>query len=96
LSLSFTREELEEVLKHTKTATAPGPDGFPVAFFTKFWGLLKDLVLHILNDFALGRLDISILKFGILSLIPKVPGAESIKQYRPIALINCSNLFQRL
>jgi hypothetical protein len=45
-------------------------------------------VLQILNDFALGRVDIARLNFGILSLIPKVPGAENIKQYRPIALIN--------
>jgi hypothetical protein len=45
-------------------------------------------VLQILNDFALGRVDIARLNFGILSLIPKVPGAENIKQFRPIALIN--------
>jgi hypothetical protein len=45
-------------------------------------------VLQILNDFALGRVDIARLNFGILSLIPKVQGAENIKQYRPIALIN--------
>jgi hypothetical protein len=35
LALSFTREELEEVLKGTKIATTLGPDGFPVAFFKK-------------------------------------------------------------
>jgi hypothetical protein len=44
--------------------------------------------MQILNDFALGRVDIARLNFGILSLIPKVQGAENIKQYRPIALIN--------
>jgi hypothetical protein len=33
-------------------------------------------------------MDVSRLNFGILSLLPKVVGAESIKQYRPIALIN--------
>jgi mannosylglycoprotein endo-beta-mannosidase len=88
LALSFTMEELEEVIKNTKTATAPGPDGLPVAFLKNFWPLLKDLVFRILNGFALGTLDISRLNFGILSLIPKVLGADSIKQFRPIALIN--------
>ena len=71
-----------------KSDTAPGPDGFPVPFFKKFWPLVKNGVLHILNDFILGRIDISRLNFGVLSLIPKVPGADSITQFRPIALIN--------
>jgi hypothetical protein len=59
LALSFTREELDEVLTGTKTATAPGPDGFPVAFFKKNWDLLKDMVFQILNGFALGTMDVS-------------------------------------
>ena len=33
LSLSFLPQELDAVLKETKTDTAPGPDGLPVAFF---------------------------------------------------------------
>jgi hypothetical protein len=32
--------------------------------------------------------DIARLNFGIISLIPKVKGADDIKQFRPIALIN--------
>jgi hypothetical protein len=71
-----------------KSETAPGPGGFPVWFFKKFWGLIKHGVLHILNDFILGRIDIARLNFGVLSLIPKVPGADQITQFRPIALIN--------
>ncbi|XP_071683220.1 uncharacterized protein [Lolium perenne] len=76
------------IIKEMKTDTAPGPDGFPVAFFKRFWPQTKHGILHILNDFVLGCIDISRLNFGILSLIPKVPGAEQISQYRPIALIN--------
>jgi hypothetical protein len=42
---SFSMEELEEVLKDTKTDTAPGPDGFSVSFFKHFWPGLRGLVL---------------------------------------------------
>jgi hypothetical protein len=41
-----------------------------------------------MNGFALGILDISRLNFDIVSLIPKVQGAESIKKYRQIAMIH--------
>jgi hypothetical protein len=85
---SFSHEELDEVLKETKVDTAPGPDGFLVLFYKRCWPWIKTQVLQILNGFALGTVDIARLNFGILSLIPKVPGADNIKQYRPIALIN--------
>jgi hypothetical protein len=87
-ALTFSPQELDEVLAQTKLDTAPGQDGFPVAFFKAFWPMLKPLVLRILNDFALGRVDISRLNFGVLSLLPKVPSADSIKLFRSIALIN--------
>jgi exonuclease III len=88
LELTFTQEELDEVLSNMKTDTAPGPDGLPVSFFKRFWGTLRTPILQLLNDFVLGRVDIARLNFGVISLIPKVPGADSIRQFRPIALIN--------
>jgi hypothetical protein len=45
------------------------------------------LILQILNDFILGRVDISHLNFGVLSSIAKVLEADSVKMFRPIALI---------
>jgi hypothetical protein len=88
IMLSFTDRELDEVLQGMKTDTAPGPDGFPVCFFKAFWSLIKLFVLAILNGFALGRVNIARLNFGTLTLIPKIPGAEEIRKFRPIALIN--------
>jgi hypothetical protein len=88
LMRTFTLDKLDAVLKETKTDTAPGLDGFPALFYKKFWPMLCRPVLQILNGFALGTVDIARLNFGILSLIPKVPGAEDIKKFRPIALIN--------
>jgi hypothetical protein len=76
---SFSQEELDEVLKETKMDMAPGPDGFPVMFYKRCWPWIEAQVLQILNGFALGTVDIARLNFGILSLIPKVPGADNIK-----------------
>jgi hypothetical protein len=89
LELTFTPEDLDEVLLSMKVDSAPGPDGLPVVFFQRFWGTLKKTILQMLNDdFALGRVDVARLNYGIISLILKVKGAETIKQFRPIALIN--------
>jgi hypothetical protein len=88
LMLSFSGEEIDEVLKSMQVDTAPLPDGFPAIFFKRFWALVKPYILAILNGFALGRVDIARLNFGVLTLIPKVHGAEDIRQFRPIALIN--------
>jgi hypothetical protein len=88
LDLPFTSEGLDEVLMSMKPDSTPRPDGLPVLFFKKFWGILKGPILQILNVFILGRVDIARLNVGIISLIPKVRDADDIKQFRPIALIN--------
>jgi hypothetical protein len=75
---SYKVEESDFVLKDTKTEIAPGPDGLLVLFYKQFWPMLKKEVLMI----------IARLNFVILSLIPKVPGADNIKQFHPIVLIN--------
>jgi hypothetical protein len=85
---TLLKKELEDIVMDMKSDMAPGPDGFPVHFFKKFWNIVKHGVLHILNDFILGRIDIARLNFGVLSLIPKIPGADKITEFRPIALIN--------
>jgi hypothetical protein len=88
LSLTFSEAELDHILGAMKLDTAPGRDGFPVQFFKRLWPKVKHGILHFFNDFVLGRIDISRLKFGILALIPKVSGADLISQFRPIALMN--------
>lgn len=35
-----------------------------------------------------GQLDIARLNYGILGLLPKIKGANQIKQFRPICLLN--------
>jgi hypothetical protein len=88
LEPTFTIEDLDEVLHSMKVDSAPGPDGLSVLFFRRFWGTLKGPILRLRNDFALGRVDIARQNFGIISLGPKVKGADNIKQFQPTALIN--------
>jgi hypothetical protein len=71
-----------------KTNTAPGPDGFPVMFFKKCWGVLKFQIKAIMDDLWAGRGDLGRINYGILSLIPKVKGALNLKQFWPIAVLN--------
>jgi hypothetical protein len=88
LMVTFSESEFDAIIREMKSDTAPGPDGFPMLFFKRFWPNIKHGILHILNDFVLGRTDISRLNFAILTLIPKVLGADLVSQFRPIALIN--------
>lgn len=50
--------------------------------------ILKHLVYAIIQGFCLETVDISRLNYVIFSPIPKMKGADSIRQFRPIALIN--------
>jgi hypothetical protein len=88
LELTFTAKELDEDLLSMKPDSAPDPDVLRVLFFKRFWEILRAPILAMLNDFALGRVDIARLNYSINSLVPKVKGANRIKQFRPIALIN--------
>lgn len=56
--------------------------------FKLFWRVLKEPIFAIFYGFSLGMVDILCLNFGILSIISKVQGADNIRQFRPITLIN--------
>nr|XP_020177078.1 uncharacterized protein LOC109762617 [Aegilops tauschii subsp. strangulata] len=80
LCLAFTPREIDAAVHGMKSDTAPGPDGWPVAMFKRFWSLLQGQIFGVCNGFMRGEVDTSRLNFGILSLIPKVQGAENIRQ----------------
>ena len=41
-----------------------------------------------LQDLRTGHLDLFRLNYGILTIVPKVKGANNTKQFRPICLLN--------
>jgi hypothetical protein len=69
---------------------APGPDGLSFLFYQKYWSVVKQELVRMFLDIQEGNLDLFRLNFAILTLIPKIEGAEEMKSFRPISLLNCS------
>ena len=97
LTRPFTEEEVNKVVFSMHPDSAPGPDGFSIAFYHGCWEIIKQDLMNMVNDFYLGKLDIKRLNYGVITLIPKVKNAMDVKQYRPICLLNVSfKIFTKL
>lgn len=84
----FSMEEIKGVVMNMKENSAPGPNGFSVSFFKKFWDIIKGDMASMFQDFWDEHLDIKRLNQGVITLVPKVKEANTIKHYRPICLLN--------
>ena len=69
---------------------SPSPDGIPIDFYQHFWEIVKCDFMKLLNDFHEGKLDITRLNYGIITLVPKSDDAKQIQNFRPICLLNVS------
>eukprot|EP00268_Persea_americana_P008169 TRINITY_DN13144_c0_g1_i12.p1 TRINITY_DN13144_c0_g1~~TRINITY_DN13144_c0_g1_i12.p1 ORF type:complete len:489 (+),score=85.97 TRINITY_DN13144_c0_g1_i12:613-2079(+) len=87
LEKAFDEEEVKAAVFNKKGEKAPGPDGFPLAFFQRFWEDLKVDVMEFMTEFH-GRGKLSkLVGASFIVIIAKKIGAESIKDFRPIRLI---------
>ncbi|XP_058776647.1 uncharacterized protein LOC131650967 [Vicia villosa] len=81
-------EEVFAAVSSLNNESAPGPDGFSGFFYQKYWSIIKDDVLGVVLHFFKEGWITPNYNSNTLVLIPKVPNALSIDQYRPIALAN--------
>lgn len=80
--------EIQSALFQMGSHKAPGPDGFSVLFFQKYWPVVKPQVLSLLGGvFSTGQFPIG-LNASIICLIPKCDAPEDLHQFRPISLCN--------
>ncbi|KAJ0575381.1 putative RNA-directed DNA polymerase [Helianthus annuus] len=84
----FSYDEIWSALKDCDGGKAPGPDGFTIKFYKRFWEHIKPAILAMLTDFhATGEIS-----FGcnpsFVALIPKVSDPQNFGDYRPISLIS--------
>jgi len=80
--------EVEDAINHMAEGTAPGPDGFTVTFFHKFWDILKDEVLHLVESSRIDRKVLPAFNSTFITLLPKAEGANHPSKFRPISLCN--------
>ena len=45
--------------------------------------------MRLFTAFHAGELDVCRLNYGIITLLPKINGANKIQQFRPICLLRC-------
>ncbi|XP_062094098.1 uncharacterized protein LOC133800152 [Humulus lupulus] len=84
----FTEEDVFSAVRGMNPIKAPGIDGLPALFFQKFWSSIRcDVVsvcLKVLNE----NNPLHQLNETLIMLIPKVPKAKKVEEYRPISLCN--------
>ena len=84
----FSEKEVKVAIFNMKHNKAPGPDGFPIEFYQKFWSLISKDIMDLFNDFYSGALDLARFNYGVVTLLPKVADANCLQQYRPICMLN--------
>lgn len=83
-----TMDEIMRTMFKLNPNKSPGPDGFTSRFYSCSWHILgREVTAAINNFFITGNLPTAT-NSTILTLIPKFPGASSIKDYRPISCCN--------
>ncbi|PNY16800.1 ribonuclease H, partial [Trifolium pratense] len=81
-------DEIKNAVFSLNKDSAPGPDGFGGFFYQTYWDIIhKDVVNAVLQFFSSGWI-LPNFNSNTLILIPKTSNADSIDQYRPIALAN--------
>ncbi|KAF7806997.1 putative RNA-directed DNA polymerase [Senna tora] len=85
---NVSMQEVEAAVFGLGASKAPGPDGLNGNFYQKNWEGLKDGILELVKDFFSNAKIPKEINSTYISLIPKVPEAESITQFRPISCCN--------
>jgi hypothetical protein len=85
----FTVEEVWNAIKGMPLDKCPGPDGFSARFFVVCWDIIKVDVMAAFNSLScLDSRGFGAVNSALITLLPKRPGAQEVKDFRPISLIH--------
>nr|GFA54174.1 RNA-directed DNA polymerase, eukaryota, reverse transcriptase zinc-binding domain protein [Tanacetum cinerariifolium] len=87
LESMVTIEEVKRAVWDCGSDKAPGPDRYTFSFYRHFWSTIeKDVFAAVQYFFAHGDIPKGC-NSTFITLIPKIPGANMVKDFRPISLI---------
>lgn len=82
--------EVRKALFAMHSDKSPGPDGIPPGFYQKYWGIVGEDIIKMVQQFFLtGRFENHVTETNIV-LIPKKRNPTNITELRPISLCNVS------
>ncbi|GJU04185.1 RNA-directed DNA polymerase, eukaryota [Tanacetum coccineum] len=87
LEAEVSIEEIKKAVWDCGTNKAPGPDGFTFGFYKRYWGLIESDVVAAVKYFFQTGTFYKGCNSSFISLIPKIPDAKLVKDFRPISLI---------
>lgn len=83
-----SEEEIRSIVFSLPKCKAPGPDGFSSEFFTSSWDIVgRDLISAVRSFFLTSSMPRQT-NATVISLIPKIAGASSLSDFRPVSLCN--------
>ena len=84
----FLVDEVRVAINGLNTEGAPGPDGMPVFFYKDCWDRVASDVMALMDEFHVGSARMDNRNRAYIALLPKVQGAEQVRDFRPISLSN--------
>jgi exonuclease III len=89
LESPITEKEIFKAINELPLDKSPGIDGLTTNFYKKFWTLIKDDFMNMVNDVYLKKVMTSDQRSGLISLLPKQDkDINYIKNWRPITILN--------
>ncbi|PNX99881.1 ribonuclease H, partial [Trifolium pratense] len=80
--------EIKETIFSMRPLKSPGPDGLHPIFFQSQWETVGASVCKVVKEAFMDPINIHAINETLLLLLPKLDGATSLKQFRPISLCN--------
>ncbi|GJS70212.1 RNA-directed DNA polymerase, eukaryota [Tanacetum coccineum] len=87
LESDVSNEEIKRAVWDCGTDKSPGPDGFTFGFYRRFWNLIENDVYDAVKYFFTYGVIPKGCNSSFIALIPKIPDANMVKDFRPISLI---------